>query len=89
MTLPVILWLAGRPTRERHEARTLVEAAGHDDAARVRLVRTLVADGAIAAADAAARDEIAAAETALARVPAGPDRDLLVTLASFVVRRVL
>jgi octaprenyl-diphosphate synthase len=88
-TLPIILWLAGRPARERTEARGLVTAAGTDEGARARLVHALVADGAIAAADAAARDEIAAAEAALSRVPAGPDRDLLVTLASYVVRRVL
>jgi octaprenyl-diphosphate synthase len=89
VTLPVILWLKGRPARERAESRALVEAAGRDDAARARLVRHLQLDGALAAADAAARDEAAAAQSALSSVPAGADRDLLHTLAEFVVRRAL
>jgi len=89
VTLPVILWLRGRPARERDEARALVESAGRDDAARERLVRHLLLDGALAAADAAAMNEAAAAQTALAEVPAGPDRELLRTIADFVVRRAL
>jgi octaprenyl-diphosphate synthase len=57
LTLPVILWLRGRPARERDESRALVEAAGRDEAAQARLVGRLLADGALGAADAAARDE--------------------------------
>ena len=89
VTLPVILWLQGRPSREKGEARALVEAAGRDDDARGRLVRHLAADGALAAADAAARDEATAAEAALAPLSASPDRELLRTIADYVVRRAL
>ena len=88
-TLPVILWLKGRPPRERDEARALVEAAGRDDVARARLVRSLELDGALAAADAAARDEIHAAEASLAPLPASAAKDLLLTIAGFVVQRAL
>lgn len=89
LTLPVILWLRGRPARERDESRALVEAAGRDEAAQARLVGRLLADGALGAADAAARDEVAAAQAALAAVPAGPDRELLRTIADYIVRRAL
>jgi len=88
-TLPVILWLKGRPARERADARALVEAAGHDEGAHRRLVGMLEADGALAGAEAQARDEIAAAETALAAVPASPWKDILLTIAGYVVRRAL
>ncbi len=88
-TLPVILWLKGRPARERADARALVEAAAHDDARRRRLVAMLEADGALAAAEAQARDEIAAAETALSGVPPSPWREILLTIAGYVVRRAL
>jgi octaprenyl-diphosphate synthase len=88
-TLPVILWLKGRPSRERSDARAQVEAAAHDEAARRRLVHALEADGAMAAAEAQARDEIAAAEAALAIVPASPWREILLTIAGYVVRRAL
>ena len=86
-TLPVILWLKGRSPRERVECRGLVEAAGRDAKARDTLVGRLLADGALAAADAAACDEIDAAERALDPVPAGAERDLLRTIARYVVRR--
>jgi len=85
----VILWLRGRPARERAESRSLVEAAGRDEAAQARLVGRLLADGALGAADAAARDEVAAAQSALAAVPTGPDRELLRTIADYIVRRAL
>lgn len=88
VTLPVILWLRGRPARERDESRALVEAAGRDEAAQRRLVERLLADGALGAADAAARDEVAAAQAALVPLPPGPDRELLHTIAGYVVRRV-
>ena len=88
-TLPVILWLKGRSARERGECRDLVEAAGRDAAARENLVGRLMADGALAAADAAACDEIDAAERALEPVPKGPERDLLRTIARYVARRSL
>jgi octaprenyl-diphosphate synthase len=88
-TLPVILWLRERPPRARDEARALVEAAGRDEEARRTLVGRLVADGALARADAAAREEAALACAALDSVPAGPSRDLLGTIARFVVQRKL
>ncbi len=88
-TLPIILWLTGRPARERADARALVEAAGRDAGAHARLVKHLLADGALAGADAAARDAIAAAEAALASLPASPEKDLLLTIAGYVVRRSL
>jgi octaprenyl-diphosphate synthase len=86
-TLPVLLWLRGRPARELAEARSLVEAAGADPAARERMVGRLLVDGAIAAADAAAADEADDAERALLEVPAGAPRELLRTIARYVVRR--
>ncbi|MCC7138307.1 MAG: polyprenyl synthetase family protein [Planctomycetes bacterium] len=89
VTLPVIVWLRSRPSSERSEARALVEAAGRDDAAQERLVRHLRADGALAAADTAARDEAEAAQKALESVPAGAARDLLRLLAEYVIRRSL
>jgi octaprenyl-diphosphate synthase len=88
-TLPVILWLRGRPAGERAAARALVEEAGRDDAARDALVRRLRDDGALAAADAAARAEVAAAEAALETLPATPSRDLLRAIARYVVPRAL
>jgi octaprenyl-diphosphate synthase len=88
-TLPVILWLKSRPARERVEARALVEAAGRDAEARARLVGRLESDGALAGADAAARDEADEAERALDAVPASADRELLRTIARYVVRRSL
>jgi octaprenyl-diphosphate synthase len=86
-TLPVILWLRSRPQAERARSRALVEEAGRDEAARETLVRSLRADGALEAADAAARAEIASAERALEGLPPTPSRDLLRTIASYVVRR--
>ena len=88
-TLPVILWLKGRSARERDECRGLVEAAGYEAKARESLVLRLQADGALAAADAAARDEVDAAERALEGMPHGSDRDLLRTIARYVARRSL
>ncbi len=86
-TLPVIVWLRERPPSESAAARSLVEAAGSDEDARRRLVARLVEDGALAAADAAAQEEIAAAIAALGPVPAGAPKDLLGTIARFVVQR--
>lgn len=88
-TLPIVIWLRSRPVRERADAKALVEAAWSDDGARRRLVTRLVDDGALAAADAAAREEIALAMRALEPVPAGAGKDLLATIARFVVQRTL
>jgi octaprenyl-diphosphate synthase len=87
-TLPVILWLRSRSASERASARALVEEAGRDEGARAALVRRLREDGALVQADASAREEVALAERALERLPSGPSRDLLGTIARYVVQRV-
>jgi octaprenyl-diphosphate synthase len=86
-TLPVILWLRGRPARERDEARALVEAAWDDPARAHDLARRLASDGALAAADAAAQEEVDAALEALAGLPEGVELDVLRTIAGFVRSR--
>ena len=72
-TLPVILWLKGRPARERADAR-VARRGRRPRRGRARAPRrsTCSPTGPSAGADAAARDEIAAAEAALAPVPAEP-----------------
>ncbi len=86
-TLPVILWRESRPETERAEALALVEAAWDDPEAAARLCARLDADGALAATDAAAEVEVEAAVAALADLPASKERDLLETIARFVLDR--
>jgi octaprenyl-diphosphate synthase len=88
-TLPLILWRDAVPAAQRAEARALMERAWDDPEAARRLAARLVSDGALRAADDVARREAAAAQAALAGVPAGPSRDLLVQLADYVVARSL
>ena len=86
-TLPVIAWLRTRPAGELAASRALVEEAGRQETARETLVRRLREDGAIEAADEAARAEVACAERALEDLPPSPSRDLLHAVAGYVVRR--
>ncbi len=86
-TLPVILWLRERPDSERRAAISMVETAWDDAAAADRLRRRLAQEGALAAADAAARAEVELALTSLEGVPPGPDRDLLERIARYVLGR--
>ena len=87
MTLPVILWLRDRPPSEQEAARAQVEQAWTDPEAATALRRELAASGALTRADEAARAEIELASSCLAELPASADRDLLETLASFVISR--
>jgi octaprenyl-diphosphate synthase len=86
-TLPVILWLGGRPPADRAEARALVEASWDDTACAEDLAGRLVADGAIRAADAAAAAEIREAQRCLEALPEGSERSLLETIARYVISR--
>lgn len=86
-TLPVILWRESRGAAGRAEALAQIEAAWEQGPAAAALARRLAADGALDAADASARREVERAVAALADVPASPDRDLLETLAPYVLRR--
>lgn len=86
-TLPVIVWLRERPPEEHPDAVALVEAAWHDPEMASRLLERLAADGALDAADRAARVELDKAQAQLALLPDGPERDLLATIADYVLRR--
>jgi len=87
MTLPVILWRASRPEAERAEAVALIERAWDDTEAARRLCARLEADGALDATDAAARTEVEAAQAQLVALPTSAERDLLATIARFVLDR--
>lgn len=87
MTLPVILWLRDRPPREQDAAQSRVERAWEDPEAAKTLAADLRTSGALARADEAARAEIELALACLSDVPKGPDRELLETIAGFVVSR--
>lgn len=86
-TLPVILWLRGRPEAERPESVALLEAAWRDEAAAGRLCHRLAGDGALEAADEAAAVEMRAALEALAATPASEDRDRMSSIAHYVIER--
>jgi len=87
MTLPVILWLRDRPPREQESAREWIERAWEQGDDAKQLARELRKSGALARADEAARSEIELALACLQSVPAGPEREMLETLAAFVVSR--
>jgi octaprenyl-diphosphate synthase len=86
-TLPVILWLRGRPEAELPSARTLVESAWEDEDRACELGQRLARDGALLGADAAARAEITQALSYLQTLPGGQERELLETIARFVIDR--
>lgn len=86
-TLPIILWLAGLSDAARSEADDLLARAWDDPEARTAVAQALLASGALAAADGAARAEIDAAQRALDALPESPERDLLGTLADYVLQR--
>jgi octaprenyl-diphosphate synthase len=87
MTLPLILWLDAKEGEARDEARALVERAWDEDAARQALCRALVRDGALERAERAAREEINEAMAALETLPPSAERDLLASIARFVIDR--
>lgn len=87
MTLPVILWLRDRPPREQEAAQNRVERAWEDQEAAKDLAAELRTSGALARADEAARGEIDLALACLGELPQSADRELLETLAGFVVSR--
>jgi len=87
MTLPVIVWLRDRPASDRAEALSLIEAAWDDDARAADLCGRLARDGALAAADQAARAEADLALAELRALPEGEPRDLLASLADYVAQR--
>jgi octaprenyl-diphosphate synthase len=87
MTLPIILWLDAQEGEARDQARTLVERAWREESAGSDLCRALVDSGALERTARAAREEIAEARAALETLPPGPERDLLASIAGFVLSR--
>ena len=86
-TLPVIAWLRQRSPEEHPDAVALVEAAWHDPEMATRLRDRLAEDGALEEADRAARVELELAQAELEALPGGEERDLLATIADYVLRR--
>ena len=86
-TLPVIYWLASRPDGDRPAARALVESSWEDPKAGLRLAHRLAEDGSLTRADAAARVEIEAAVAQLGGIPQGAERNLLETIARYILVR--
>ncbi len=86
-TLPVIYWLAGVEGRERETAIALIERAWNDEDAARAVGRALRESGALEKADEAAQSHIDRALSALADVPMGAQRQLLETVARFVLSR--
>lgn len=84
-TLAVILWRDA--AADRAASLEAIEAAWDDAAAARALCRRLREDGALQRAHQRAEQEIAAAGERLARLPAGPDRHLLETLARYTLDR--
>ena len=87
MTLPLILWLAGRTGEDREAALTRIRHAWSCDEGALELGRELRQSGVLARVDDAAHAEVDAAMESLAELPEGVDRRILETIARFVVRR--
>lgn len=87
MTLPLILWRESRGEDERAAALALVEAAWDDPVVARQLARRLAEDGALDAADAAARAEVDAAGADLDGLPDSEERGLLEAIAGFILTR--
>ncbi len=89
MTLPLILWRDGSAPEGREAAVARIQEAWSSDDGAQELARELEASGALSRTDAAAQAEIDRALACLEGVPEAPERDLLGTIARFVVRRSL
>jgi octaprenyl-diphosphate synthase len=86
MTLPIIRLLAAASPAERTEyERHLASPGTADDVAAFRAI--VVASGALASAQATAKDHVRRAQQALSAFPAGETRDQLSVLADFIVAR--
>jgi octaprenyl-diphosphate synthase len=85
LTLPVIDHLARADQAERGATLNLIMGGGANDAAGLRV--RLIESGAVARTVETAQRLVAEAKTELPRLPEGPARDLLATLADTVVTR--
>lgn len=88
-TLPVIRWLAAQDEAVRSDALARVAAAWNNPEAAARLCEELASSGALAQADAAARDEIEQARRALDGHVTGDEHELLIAITEFVLKRTL
>jgi len=89
MTLPLILWRDGCAPEGREQALARIRHAWSCDEGAHDLARELQSSGALERTDVAAQAEIDRAFACLGGVPEGANRDLLATIAGFVVRRSL
>ena len=87
-TLPLILWRDECSGLARVEAIRRIEAAWDDPTCAEVLAAQLATSGALARADAVAREETDRALSALRALPESSERDLLGRLARYAVERV-
>ncbi len=87
MTLPLIIWRDGLAPEGREAAVARIQHAWSCDEGAQELASELHTSGALERTDTAAQAEIDRALACLTAVPEGADRQLLATIAGFVVRR--